>query len=369
MSETLYCGGCGVVLQTENKDELGYVPKSSLDQAEADILCQRCFQMRHYNKNVAVDMEDDDFLQMIASIRDKEGLIIHLIDLFDVNGTLLSNLPRLIGNKPVILVGNKVDLLPKSTNENKLKNWLRYLAKEAGIRVVNVFLISAKNGQSFEALTNALEVERKGNDIYVVGVTNVGKSTFINQIVQQATGFKDTITTSYFPGTTLGFIEVPLDEESALIDTPGIMNKQQMAHYVSDSDLKLITPTKEVKARNYQLNSGQTLYFGGLARFDFIKGEKQAFVCYFSNRLTIHRTKLINADELYHKHVGKLLAPPNEETLANLPPLTETTFKITEPYTDVVFPGLGWITIIDGDVTVSVRSPKGIAPSIRRSFL
>src|SRR5699024_7469031 len=111
MSEQLYCGGCGVALQTESKDELGFVPKSSLEKQD-EVLCQRCFQMRNYNKNVVVDMEDDEFLRMIASIRDKDGLIVHLIDLFDVNGTLLGNLQRLIGDNPVILVGNKVDLLP-----------------------------------------------------------------------------------------------------------------------------------------------------------------------------------------------------------------------------------------------------------------
>src|SRR5699024_4800193 len=114
------------------------------------------------------------------------------------------------------------------------------------------------------------------------------------------------ITTSYFPGTTLGFIEVPLDDHSALIDTPGIMNSEQMAHYVSKQDLKIITPKKEIKARNYQLNSEQSLFFGGLGRFDFIKGNKQTFVCYFSNDLPIHRTKLEKADALYEKQKGEL---------------------------------------------------------------
>lgn len=368
MNEQIYCGGCGILLQSDDKDALGYVPQQSLEKTD-DILCKRCFQMRHYNKNVVVNIEDDEFLQMIASIRNKKGLIVHLIDLFDVNGTLLSNLPRLIGNNPVILVGNKVDLLPKSTNLNKLKHWLFHLAKEKGIRVIDVFFISAKTGQYFPSLTERLETESKGADIYVVGVTNVGKSSFINQIIKQATGIEEAITTSYFPGTTLGFIEVPIGDNHALIDTPGIMNKEQMAHYISDKDLKFITPTKEVKARNYQLNSGQTLFIGGLARFDFIKGDKQPFVCYFSNNISIHRTKLENADSLYEKHVGQMLSPPSEKTKEKLPPFVATSFKISEPYTDIVFPGLGWITIIEGNITVTVHSPKGISPSIRRSFL
>ena len=54
---------------------------------------------------------------------------------------------------------------------------------------------------------------------------------------------------------------------------------------------------------NYQLNSQQTLYFGGLARLDFITGERTSLVCYFHRRLQIHRTKLEKADELYNRHM------------------------------------------------------------------
>src|SRR5699024_11295710 len=106
-----------------------------------------------------------------------------------------------------------------------------------------------------------------------VGTTNVGKSTFINRLINQSTGLKEVITTSYFPGTTLGFIEIPLDEQTTMIDTPGIVNEKQMTHYVSKNNLIIITPTKEVKHRVYQLNAKQTLIFGGLARLDVLKLE------------------------------------------------------------------------------------------------
>ena len=66
---------------------------------------------------------------------------------------------------------------------------------------------------------------------YVVGVTNVGKSTLINKLIQSIGGTKDVITTSQFPGTTLGQIDIPFDEESSLIDTPGIIHRHQIAHY------------------------------------------------------------------------------------------------------------------------------------------
>ncbi|WP_100013353.1 ribosome biogenesis GTPase YqeH, partial [Lentibacillus sediminis] len=314
--ETIYCQGCGAQIQTEDPEKPGYTPASSLGRDT--VLCQRCFRLKNYNEVQDVPITDDDFLQMVSSIRQTDGLILHVIDIFDTEGSLISGLPRITGDNPIVLAGNKVDLLPKSVNKQKLAHWLRRQAKEAGIKVKDVFLISSKKGYGIRDLANRLEDYRLGKDVYIVGTTNVGKSTFVNQLIKQSEGPEDAITTSYFPGTTLGFIEIPLDETSSIIDTPGIVNKQQMAHYVSKPDLKQITPTKEIKPRVYQLNEHQTLFFGGLARLDFIKGERQSFVCYFSNQLTIHRTKLDKADMLYENHLGELLSPPNAETLETL---------------------------------------------------
>ncbi|MEN2465047.1 ribosome biogenesis GTPase YqeH [Ornithinibacillus sp. JPR2-1] len=364
--EQIHCIGCGVEIQTEDPKGLGYTPKSSLEKE--NILCKRCFRLKHYNEIQDVSIHDDDFLRMVSSIRDKKGLVVHIIDIFDVNGTMIKSLPRIVGNNPIILVGNKMDLLPKSTNQNKLIQWLRSSAKELGLKVQDVFLISSVKGYGMDELTNQIEEYRNQQDVYIVGTTNVGKSTFINRLIKQSVGESDVITTSYFPGTTLGFIEIPLDDDSALIDTPGIVNHEQIAHYVSDQDLKVITPTKEIKPRVYQLNSEQTLFFGGLARLDFIKGDRQSFVCYFSNNLPIHRTKLEKADELYENHVGELLSPPDEESMKLLPPLTTSSYRLNGEKTDIVFPGLGWVTV-SGACTIVTHSPKEVAVSLRKSLI
>src|SRR5699024_8402217 len=258
--------------------------------------------------------------------------------------------------------------LPKSTNRRKLKNWLFAKAKEAGLRIKDVFLISSIKGHQLDELTMEMESNRNSKDIYVVGVTKVGKSTYINQFIKRSTGVKNAITTSYLPGTTLGFNQIPLDKNSTLIDTPGIVNHSQMAHYLSKKDLKKITPQKEIKPRNYQLESGQTLFIGGLGRLDYVKGDKQTFVCYFANELPIHRTKRINADSLYERQKGALLAPPDEDTLEQLPELSQQSYRIKEGYIDVVFPGLGWIAIVNGDATIEAYSPSGINISTRESF-
>lgn len=365
--EDVYCEGCGVRIQTENKDNIGYAPAAALEKET--VLCKRCFRLKHYNETQDIPMTDDDFLKMVSSIREADGLIVHMIDIFDVQGSLLNSLPRITGNNPILLVGNKLDLLPKSTNRNKLIQWLKKEAKDAGMKVRDVFLISSAKGTGMDELTAAMEEERARQDVYVVGTTNVGKSTFINRLIKQSTGHQDVITTSYFPGTTLGFIKIPLDSSSALIDTPGIVNKQQISHYLSANDLKTVTPRKEVKSRVYQLNNEQTLFFGGLARLDFIKGERQSFICYFSNELEIHRTKLEKADDLYENHKGEVLSPPDKESMALLPPLSEHAFKISGGKKDIVFSGLGWVTVSGEDATVVVHSPKDVAVGIRSSLI
>src|SRR5699024_1925866 len=112
-----------------------------------------------------------------------DSLIVHLIDLFDVEGTLLKSLPRITGNNTIVLVANKVDLLPTSTNKRKVIHWLYRKVKELGIKVEAVFLISADKSLYLDELADEMEKRRQGKDIYVVGVTNVGKSTFINKVI------------------------------------------------------------------------------------------------------------------------------------------------------------------------------------------
>ncbi|SDB97497.1 hypothetical protein SAMN05421734_103220 [Pelagirhabdus alkalitolerans] len=365
-NENVTCQGCGVTIQSNDKNQPGFVPASALSNDE--VICQRCFRLKHYNEVQDVPYTDHDFLQLISQIGETNSLIVKLVDIFDFSGSFIKSLHRLTGNNKVILVANKVDLLPKSTNRGKLIQWLKKSAADLGLTVQDVYLTSAKTGQGFDRVKEAIEHHRDGEDVYVVGSTNVGKSTFINYLINESTGLKEAITTSYFPGTTLGFIDIPLDETSSLYDTPGVINRGQITHYLSNEDIKTITPTKEIKPQVFQLNSGQTLFIGGMARIDFIKGDRQPFVCYFSNQITIHRTKLEKADQLYSDHFGELLSPPSASSVDEYPPLKEKTFKISGDKTDIVLPGLGWVTLTGDDVTVSIATPDNV-PVSRRSAI
>lgn len=367
MNEMPNCIGCGALIQTERPGELGYAPPSSLDKEE--VICQRCFRLKNYNELQPVSLTDDDFLKILNGLGQRKGLIVKIVDIFDFNGSWLPGLHRFVGSNNILLIANKSDLLPKSVKQPKLINWMKQEAKKLGLKPVDVLTVSAHKGTGIVEAMEAIDHYRKGEDVYVVGSTNVGKSTFINRIIKQATGHSNIITTSHFPGTTLDMIEIPLDDDNSLYDTPGIINHHQLAHFLHTEDLKMIMPKKEIKPRVFQLNPEQTLYIGGLARFDFIQGDRSSFTVHVSNDLPIHRTKLENADALYEQHLGGMLAPPSAEFKDDFPELVRHEFRVKDSKTDIVFSGLGWITVQHPNVVIAAYAPKGVEVILRPSLI
>ncbi|VDG25726.1 ribosome biogenesis GTPase YqeH [Lactobacillus sp.] [Lactiplantibacillus mudanjiangensis] len=91
---------------------------------------------------------------------------------------------------------------------------------------------------------------------------------------------------------------------------------------------------------------------------DSIDTVKPAGVVYVDNNLTLHRTKTENAENFYEKHVGELITPPTGDAVADFPPLVRHEFKTTA-VSDVVFEGLGWVTV-PADTRVAGWAPQGV---------
>ncbi|CAM3104473.1 ribosome biogenesis GTPase YqeH [Sporolactobacillus spathodeae] len=362
--EPIYCSGCGIQIQTDDETAAGFVPRAALNHEP--VLCRRCFRLKHYNEVQDVSMTADDFLKLLSQIANADALVVYLVDIFDLTGSWISGLQRFVGDNPVLLVGNKEDLLPKSTNPNKLKSWIRRSASDFGLRPVDVLLMSAEKNHGIDDVRQNIEYYREGRDVYVVGATNVGKSTFINHLIENA-GEEAVITTSRFPGTTLDFIGIPLDDGSTLYDTPGIMNQAQAAHFVDPQDYKKIMPTKEIKPKVYQLNERQTLFLGGLGRIDYAGPGRRSLIVYTAGGLVIHRTKMENAASFYERQYGRLLTPPSHPV--QLPVLKRYDFRTDALSSDVVFSGLGWVTVKGRGARISAWAPESIGVSLRTSVI
>jgi len=363
------CAGCGVKLQTADADKPGYIPAAALERELA--ICQRCFRIKNYNEASSVTVDQDDFLRLLGGIAATDSLVVHIVDIFDFEGSLISGLQRFVGNNPVLLVVNKIDLLPKGVNMNRLRNWVQKQAKAQGLRIVDVVLCSAKRSTGFDRVVEALGQYRGDRDVYVVGATNVGKSTLINRLIRDFSDMERELTTSRYPGTTLDAVHIPLDDGRDIIDTPGIVYTHRMTEIVPRGVLQALLPEKPIKQLVYQLNDQQTLFIGALARFDFVEGERQSFTLYVSNALPVHRTKLERADELYEEHRGAMLAPPSREQLDEMPEWTRHRLTLKPGSdSDVFISGLGWIHV-NGTTgaLIDVHTPKGIKVLLREALI
>ena len=200
-----------------------------------DVICQRCFRLKNYNEVQDVGMDSEDFLNLLTGLSDqKVSLLMSSMYLISRDHSL-TRLSELLEIK-IILAANKLDLLPKQINKRRVKEWLKKSARKYGLEAEDVVLISADKGWGIEELLQSINQYRNNEDVYIVGTTNVGKSTLINKLIEISVGEKDVVTTSRFPGTTLDMIDIPLDETTFMYDTPGIIQEHQMTHYVSEKN-------------------------------------------------------------------------------------------------------------------------------------
>ncbi len=363
------CLGCGIALQTESRDKPGYIPESALNREP--VTCQRCFRIKNYNEASSVTVDQDEFLKLLGGIAETDSLVIHIVDLFDFEGSMISGLQRFVGRNEVLLVVNKIDLLPRVTNWNRLRNWVQRMAKENGLRVSGIVLCSAKKGIGFDRVIEETARLRGNRDVYVVGATNVGKSTLINRLIADYSDLRRELTVSRYPGTTLDAVRIPLDDGRFIIDTPGIVYESRLTEIIPRKFLAALLPDKPLKPLTFQLNEKQTLFFGSLARFDFVEGERQSFTIYTSAGIPVHRTKLERADQLYEEHKGDMLAPPDKEGLAALPDWTRHRLRIPQGIKqDIFVSGLGWIKANGASgALVDLFAPKGIKVLLRESMI
>lgn len=358
------CVGCGAILQNTDESKAGFVPSLTKEMT----ICKRCFRMMHYNELPKIVASNEEYEKVIDSVVKKKALMVFIVDLFAFKSTFHPLMINRLKDRDVILVANKVDLLPKSTNLSKVVDWISKECQRQSFSPLAIGIASAKDGSFIDDLVSTIDLARKERDVYFVGCANVGKSSIINALLKRTTSrTEDLIATSLVPGTTLNAIRIPyFADNCALVDTPGLINEKDILNHILPISYKTIVPNRELKPVTYQILNQNSIFLGGLAVLSFTSKERISVTIYAARDLYLHRTKTSKVEELLTTKVGTLLVPPVLEEKDKLE-YQKQNFVI-HGKKDIWFSGFGFVQI-SGDTSVEVISLKNTEVYLTNAIL
>lgn len=134
------------------------------------------------------------------------------------------DLQKLIQNKPKVVLLNKCDM----ANQTATSRWIDYYASQ-GITAIAVDCKSGKGLNKFAHAVNNVLSERRERlkakgmvnpmlRIMIVGIPNVGKSSFINRVAKQ-----NRAKVEDRPGVTRGNQWYSIAKNIEMLDTPGVL--------------------------------------------------------------------------------------------------------------------------------------------------
>ncbi len=357
-SKDKICLGCGETLQFSNPKAPGYIPEEVYKRNKVD-LCRRCFRLQHYNEDKMEFMPADTLTKILYDAKKKKAVFAYIVDLFNFEATFDRNVNDTIRGSTVILIANKRDILCKSFNDNKIKEYIVKRAYEAGLEVMDVIIVSAKKNYNFDEIFTSFKKYATGKDIYVIGATSSGKSTLINKFLKNYTNSTNRpITTSCYPGTTTKLLCVPVFENENIYDTPGIESKHSIILHVEKEVIKAITPKKEIKPITFQMRKGNMLVFGNLARIEFIEGPRTGITVFVSPEVDIHRGKIANFEAIKKNLIDKRRIKPISKMINGYEIHTIKEDKETKQ--DIIIAGLCWVSYKGNGQVFKVYAPKGV---------
>ncbi|ESW17385.1 hypothetical protein PHAVU_007G235000 [Phaseolus vulgaris] len=190
------------------------------------------------------DSSDRAFYKDLVKVIEASDVLLEVLDARDPLGTRCPEIENMVmksgPNKRLVLLLNKIDLVPKEA----LEKWLKYLREELPTVAFkcstqqqrsNLGWISSKKAKSSDILqlSDCLGADtllkllknysrsheiKKSITVGLIGLPNVGKSSLINSLKRC-----HVVNVGSTPGLTRSMQEVQLDKNVKLLDCPGVV--------------------------------------------------------------------------------------------------------------------------------------------------
>ena len=371
------CIGCGEKLQYDNPILPGYIPKNILETRD-NIICKRCFRLKHYGENLEKEEEKDVYRLEVKKAISEADIVIPIFDIIDFESSFTNEIIDLLEDKTILALINKIDLLPSYIHISEVSKWVNYYFNENNFFPSDIAFVSAEKKYGVNGIFRKIQyiaknILKKKLDtkikIAIMGVSNVGKSRLINLLLD-----KNSSTVSKFSGTTkknIKNVKNTKEFKLEIIDTPGLIPDGRLSDLLnSDMSYKLV-PSGEISRKTYRLKEKMVFMMSNLAYFEVLsnpKNKNSSIVSvYASKEVKFHVTNKNKVDELYSNlNFFNLLDEENYEKY------NKNEF-ITREYTideneDLVISGLGYIEVKRGPLEVRLYLPKYVKVVVRKSI-
>ena len=172
------CGGCGSLLHCQDTGIPGFMPQElfkGLTKEELQKqLCQRCTMLKDHDHLIHYAVDRQTYTQIVKKIRSEKALVLMVVDVTDMENSVIKDFLKRIGERrPVYIIGNKIDLVPKDQKGymnnialGLIETCLRANLNPIENNIRHVCLVSAKTGYGIEGLITKLMIDWEYRGLY-----------------------------------------------------------------------------------------------------------------------------------------------------------------------------------------------------------